>query len=241
MKYIFAWMLGVPGFLIVLWFLLQSWPLNPWPCKKRLWLRKRSAKLVPENEGVLTAAARTVGHAAGEAVKALGLQAEERAAPAPAVKRKAPKVPSARRPSARSRRIARAGELKNAAAALGKNAAFDDVRTGRIIGKAPAVWSEKDIEYIEWIGNHEGSCGRGITCEANSSATGKRWNPGDSRRGEITRAAWPSFLRIDISTKTAGFGRLTMYSPLRSERSRCKRDRRRTCSVRRVAGSTSVA
>jgi hypothetical protein len=111
------------------------------------------ARSNPETGGLLTAAARSVGHAAGEAVKALGFQAGAATAPAPAASPKPAKgkVNTARRPSPRSRRSAKAAEVKEAAAALDKEAGFDDVRYRRIMGKAAPVWSEKDIDYIEGL------------------------------------------------------------------------------------------
>jgi hypothetical protein len=104
----------------------------------------------PKPEGFLSAAARTVGHAAGEAVKALGLEDAEAAEPAKAPKKPGTKPKGGKRVSARSNRIARAAAAKKTGGALGKEAA-GDIRYRRIMGKTPAAWSQSDVDYVEQL------------------------------------------------------------------------------------------
>jgi hypothetical protein len=116
--------------------------------------KKKMDEPSSEAEGFLTSAARSVGHAAGEAAKALGLEAAETATAMKAPARKGAKPRSAKpkiakRTSARAQRGARAAEAKNAASKLAKSAGSSDARYRRIMGKAPAIWSQEDVDYIE--------------------------------------------------------------------------------------------
>lgn len=99
-------------------------------------------------EGFLTSTARTLGHAAGEAAKALGLEHPEGAAPSQGPAKEEPKPKRVAHGSARARRVANATAVKQAATALGKGAFSDDVRYRRTMGKPPAIWSDEDIDYI---------------------------------------------------------------------------------------------
>lgn len=105
----------------------------------------------PEPDGILNAAARTVGHAAGKAAIALGLDETEAAKPVKTPKKGAAKPKSGKRASARSNRITRAAAAKKAVIALGKEFASGDQRYRRIVGKTSAAWSEADVDYVEQL------------------------------------------------------------------------------------------
>jgi hypothetical protein len=113
---------------------------------------KSNAQAAP-HPGILAVAARTVGHAAGEAVKVLGLQAGEtpRAPTAAVPKMRRGELKMHQTPSARGKRSAHAAQAKRSAESLRKTAGFDDVRYRRIMGKSPAIWSEPDIRYIDGL------------------------------------------------------------------------------------------
>ena len=105
----------------------------------------------PEPEGFLSEAARTVGHAAGKAAKAFGLEEAEASKPAKATKKSGPKPKGGKRVSLRSKRIAQAAEVKKAAVASKDSAVARDLRYRRIMGKTPSAWSQADIDYIEGL------------------------------------------------------------------------------------------
>jgi len=102
-------------------------------------------------ESLLTLAAKTVGHAAGQAAKAIGLEhADSKVHTAHGLKtmgRKAPK-----RMSARLRRKDEATELKaKAASDLPKGSAELGAPYRRVMGKPAANWTVKDIDYIRGL------------------------------------------------------------------------------------------
>jgi hypothetical protein len=103
----------------------------------------------PEPEGILSSAARTVGHAAGKAAIALGLEDAETVKPVKAPKKATAKANRGKRVSARSNRVARAASAKKTAVALGKGFAAGDLRYRRIVGKTSAAWSQADVDYVE--------------------------------------------------------------------------------------------
>jgi len=111
----------------------------------------------PAQEGLLTVAARTVGHAAGKAAKAIGLEhAEAKVHPARRPKTAQAKAP--KRASTRLRRKDEAAELKTQAAAALKGAAASSKGAAasaapyrRIMGKPSANWTAKDIGYIRGL------------------------------------------------------------------------------------------
>ncbi len=107
---------------------------------------RKSAESDVKDEGVLITAARTVGHAAGEAARSLGMGgvASEHVKPRKSAK---PSKPV----SGRAKRAEEAAALKEAAASLDKAAASADVRYRRIMGKRPSIWSQKDIDYIDQL------------------------------------------------------------------------------------------
>jgi hypothetical protein len=103
----------------------------------------------PEPDDILSAAARTVGHAAGKAAMALGLEDAAAAKPIDALKKSGPKPRGGKRISARFNRIARAAAAKKTAFASGKQFAAGDLRYRRIVGKTPSAWSDADVDYVE--------------------------------------------------------------------------------------------
>lgn len=92
-----------------------------------------------EQEGLLTSAARMVGHAAGRVAKVLGAEAD---GPTEA------HGGAGKPPSRRAQRIQKATAAKESAAALSKSAVADNVRFRRTMGKPPSIWSEEDVEYV---------------------------------------------------------------------------------------------
>jgi len=95
--------------------------------------RKSNHENTPESEGLLASLARTVGHAAGAAAKAVGLDHAD------AGRTKTPK-----RLSARVRRTNHAEEVKSAAKSLfPKGSAALGAPYRRVMGKPTANWTEK--------------------------------------------------------------------------------------------------
>jgi hypothetical protein len=105
----------------------------------------------PEPDGILSVAARSVGHAAGKAAIALGLENAGAAKPIKQPKKHAAKAKRVKRVSARSNRIAKAAAAKKVAVALGKEFGSGDLRYRRIVGKTAAAWSQADVDYVEQI------------------------------------------------------------------------------------------
>ncbi|MGA7234318.1 MAG: hypothetical protein WBY44_01475 [Bryobacteraceae bacterium] len=103
----------------------------------------------PEPDDMLSAAARTVGRAAGKAAMALGFEDAEASKPIDAPEKSGPNAKGGKRLSARFNRIARAAVAKKAAIASGKQFAAGDLRYKRIVGKTPAAWSDADVDYVE--------------------------------------------------------------------------------------------
>jgi hypothetical protein len=103
--------------------------------------RKSNRENTREPEGFLASAARTVGHAAGAAAKAIGLDHADSG------RTKTPK-----RLSARVRRTNHAEEVKAAAKSLfPKGSAALGAPYRRVMGKPTANWTEKDLEYINGL------------------------------------------------------------------------------------------
>jgi hypothetical protein len=111
--------------------------------------RKSNLDKISKPDGLLASAARTMGHAAGTAAKALGLDNPDSgivAAPAKS-KRSRTKAPKTR--SARVYRKNQAEAAKSAAKSLfPKGSAQLGAPYRRIMGKPAANWTEKDLEYI---------------------------------------------------------------------------------------------
>lgn len=102
-----------------------------------------SSESAPTQEGLLTVAARTVGHAAGKAAKAMGL--DQASVPGSKTNRNKTGKPL----SARARRKDRAEDLKSKGASLlSKNSADLGAPYRRVMGKPAANWSDKDIDYV---------------------------------------------------------------------------------------------
>jgi hypothetical protein len=111
--------------------------------------RKSNLENTPESDGFLASAARTVGHAAGTAAKAIGLDSSIAAAPAES-KRGRTKTPKTL--SARVHRKNHAEEVKSAAKSLfPKGSAQLGAPYRRVMGKPAANWTEKDLEYINGL------------------------------------------------------------------------------------------
>jgi hypothetical protein len=105
----------------------------------------------PAQEGLLTTAARTLGHAAGKAAKAIGLEEADSSVHAPSrAKTKAAKTP--KRHSTRARRQDQAAELKaKAASVLPKGSADLGAPYRRVMGKPATNWTAKDIDYVSGL------------------------------------------------------------------------------------------
>jgi hypothetical protein len=102
-------------------------------------------------EGLLTTAARTLGHAAGKAAKAIGLEEANSSVHAPGrSKTRATKTP--KRHSARARRQDQATELKaKAASVLAKGSAELGAPYRRVMGKPATNWTVKDIDFVNGL------------------------------------------------------------------------------------------
>jgi hypothetical protein len=110
--------------------------------------RKSNREQTPESEGFLASAARTVGHAAGAAAKAIGLDHADSGAAAPA-KSKRGRAKTPKRLSARGTRTNQAEEVKSVAKTLfPKSLAQLGAPYRRVMGKPAANWTEKDLEYV---------------------------------------------------------------------------------------------
>jgi hypothetical protein len=110
-----------------------------------------SPESVPAQESLLTAAARTLGHAAGEAAKAIGLEEADSSVHAP-TRSKTKKAKTPKRLSARARRQDQATELKaKAASVLPKGSADLGAPYRRVMGKPAANWTLKDIDYVSGL------------------------------------------------------------------------------------------
>jgi hypothetical protein len=104
-----------------------------------------------EQEGLLSTAARSVGHAAGKAALAMGLDHPDASAAA-APKPKTGRAKALKRPSARSRRTIQAEEVKSKAEKLlSKGDANPGAPFRRAMGKPAANWSDKDIQYVKGL------------------------------------------------------------------------------------------
>lgn len=113
--------------------------------------RRSGPESAPAQEGLLTTAARTVGHAAGEAAKAIGIDHADSGVDAEAEPKIGP-AKTSKRLSARARRKNQAEEAKSAAEKfLSKGAADLGAPYRRVMGKPAANWTAKEIEYINGL------------------------------------------------------------------------------------------
>ena len=114
--------------------------------------RKSNHEHIPESEGFLASAARYVGHAAGAAAKAIGVDHPDSGIGAAPAKSKPSRTKTPKRLSARAHRKNRAEEVKSAAKSLfPKGLAELGVPYRRVMGKPAANWSEKDLEYVNGL------------------------------------------------------------------------------------------
>jgi hypothetical protein len=112
--------------------------------------RKLIRAKAPESEGFLASAARTVGHAAGTAAIAIGLEHPEAAPAGPKAK--------PRRSSARVQRKSRAEQAKSAAKnVFAKGTKEPAAPYRKIMGKPVANWTEKDLLYINGLVEKHGA------------------------------------------------------------------------------------
>ncbi len=107
---------------------------------------KKVAKPDSGAEGLLAATARSVGRAAGELARSVGVKGEAPAKPERPRKSAKPRK-AVRASSARAKQRLRAADVKTAAASAKPSP--DDVRYRRIMGKSPSIWSAKDIDYVD--------------------------------------------------------------------------------------------
>jgi len=114
--------------------------------------RKSNLKKPPESDGLLASAARTVGHAAGTAAKALGLDHPDFGKAAAPAKSKRARTKTPKTLSSRAHRKANAEEVKSAAKSLfRKGSAQLGPPYSRVMGKPAANWTEKDLAYINGL------------------------------------------------------------------------------------------
>ena len=114
--------------------------------------RKSNLEKTPESSGFLATAARTVGHAAGTAAKAIGLDHLDSSPAAAPAKSKRSRTKPLKTLSARARRKNHAEEVKSAAKSLfPKGSAGPGAPYRRVMGKPAANWTEKDLEYINGL------------------------------------------------------------------------------------------
>jgi hypothetical protein len=118
--------------------------------------RKSTREHTPESDGFLASAARTVGHAAGAAAKAIGLDHPDSGIGAAPAKSERSGTKTPKRPSARGHRKNQAEEVKSAAKSLfPKGLAELGAPYRKVMGKPAANWSEKDVEYVrEMVAKH---------------------------------------------------------------------------------------
>ena len=115
---------------------------------------RRSSSKIKGNEGLLTKAARSVGHAAGQAVKAMGLDHPGSEVEAPAK----PKTVQPKRTSARIQRKNQAEKAKSAAKTLLSKSSVDlGAPYRRVMGKPTGNWTNKDIEYVNGLVAKQGA------------------------------------------------------------------------------------
>jgi hypothetical protein len=109
---------------------------------------RRSSSKSKGPEGILAKAARTVGHAAGQAAKAMGLDHADSSAHDPA-------KPAAGRPKRASARVQRKNQAEKAKAAaealLSKSSKDLGAPYRRVMGKPTGNWTNKDIEYVNGL------------------------------------------------------------------------------------------
>jgi len=113
--------------------------------------RKSNRENTPKPDGLLASAARTVGHAAGTAAKALGLDHTDSGIVAPA-KSKRSRTKTPKTVSARAHRKNHAEAAKSTAKSLfPKESAQLGAPYRRVMGKPAANWTEKDLAYINGL------------------------------------------------------------------------------------------
>jgi hypothetical protein len=114
--------------------------------------RKSNLENTPESNGLLASAARSVGHAAGTAAKALGLDHPDFGIAAAPARSKRSRTKGPKTLSARVHRKNHAEEAKSTAKSLFRK---DSAQLGapyrRVMGKPAANWTEKDLEYINGL------------------------------------------------------------------------------------------
>jgi len=110
-----------------------------------------SVENAAEHDDFLSSTARTVGHAAGAAAKAIGLDHAAAGVGVPA-KAKVGRAKTSRRPSTRANRKGRAEEAKSAAGnVFSKDSAKLGAPYRKVMGKPAANWSDKDIQYVNGL------------------------------------------------------------------------------------------
>jgi len=113
---------------------------------------KSNLEHTPESDGFLAGVARTVGHAAGTAAKAIGLDHLDSSPAAAPAKSKRSRTKPLKTLSARVRRKNQAEEVKSAAKSLfPKGSPESGAPYRRVMGKPVANWTEKDIEYMNGL------------------------------------------------------------------------------------------
>jgi hypothetical protein len=114
--------------------------------------RKLNLENTQESDGLLASAARTVGHAAGAAAKALGLDHSDLGTATPAAKSKRGRTKTLKTRSARAHRKSHAEQVKSAAKSLFLKGSKElGAPYRRVMGKPAANWTEKDLEYVNGL------------------------------------------------------------------------------------------
>jgi hypothetical protein len=115
-------------------------------------IRKANRAHTVEPDGFLASAARTVGHAAGTAAIAIGLDHLDSSPAAAPAKSKRSRTKPPKTLSARVRRKNHAEEVKSAAKGLfPRGSAELGAPYRRVMGKPTANWTEKDLAYIDGL------------------------------------------------------------------------------------------
>jgi hypothetical protein len=114
--------------------------------------RKLSRAHTPASDGILATAARTLGHAAGAAAKAIGLDQPDSGAGGARAKSKHSRTKTLKRVTPRVHRTNQADQAKAAAKNLfPKGLAELGAPYRRVMGKPTANWTEKDLEYVNGL------------------------------------------------------------------------------------------
>jgi hypothetical protein len=118
-------------------------------------IRRSNPVNTTDSDSILASAARTVGHAAGAAAKAIGLDHLDSgagAAPAKSTRSRAKTAKTPKRLSARVHHKNHAEEVKSAAKSLfPKGLAELGAPYRRVMGKPAANWTEKDLAYVSGL------------------------------------------------------------------------------------------